>query len=284
MENEVSTESQATAMAVAGMIAHIGASTDPGKARDQNEDRLVVFDLKRRAAADILSVPTVDVNLKTGGLMLVVADGMGGMNAGETASQMCIFQTPSAYQKHLGTGSNSEARKKAMYAATQEVHQAIYTRARADEKMRGMGCTLTAGAVDGKHLLIAQVGDSRMYLLRGGDIEQLTADQTIYDTLRAAGQDPEKTLGKGPWKSTLTQAMGAQANLAPVIAERELQANDWLVVSSDGLHRVLDLQDIADIVWSDGTPGEKARRMVKKTLEGGAPDNVSVIVAHFAEK
>ena len=147
--------------------------------------------------------------------------------------------------------------------------------------MRGMGCTMTAALIDGPHLMITQVGDSRMYVLRGGDIEQVTADQTIYDTLRASGQDPEKTLGKGPWKSTLTQAMGAQSHLAPVIGEHDLQANDWLVVSSDGLHRVLDLQDIADIVWSEGTPGEKARRMVKKTVEGGAPDNVSVIVAQL---
>jgi len=280
VENPVTTEARATAMATHKFDALVGAHTDPGKARDQNEDRLVVYDLRRRAAVDILTEPTVRVPLHAGALLLMVCDGMGGMAGGETASQMCIFQLPPAVAKHLGGAAPGDipAQKKAMTAAVEETHHSMYERARSDEKLRGMGCTLTAAIVERSRLLVAQVGDSRLYLGRNGTMEQLTFDQTIWDTLRAAGQDPEKTLGKGPWKSTLTQAMGAQAHVSPVFTEKELHAGDSLVLSSDGLHRVLNLDDIGAIARSKGTAGEKARRMVAQTNEGGAPDNVSVIV------
>ncbi len=284
LEKPVTTQARATATVAAGLEARVGAHTDPGQSREQNEDRLVVFDLKKRAAVDVISEPTVRMKLENGPLLLMVCDGMGGMAGGETASQMCTFQLPPAIVKHLGKSGagDLEAQQQAMNAAVQETHRSIYERSRSDEKLRGMGCTLTAALLERNRMLITQVGDSRLYLGREREIAQLTFDQTIWDTLRASGQDPEKTLGKGPWKSTLTQAMGAQANVKPVFSEKELQPEDWLVLSSDGLHRVLNLEDIAEIVWSAGTAGEKARRMVNKTNAGGAPDNVSVIVCHVA--
>lgn len=263
--------------------ARLGSHTDIGRVRDNNEDSLIVYDLERRRALGGSRPETLSLN--PGAVLLVVADGMGGMSGGDQASQMCIEQFPPAVSKLLrGRGANRRSAQDALSQAIQKTHESIYSRAQADERLRGMGTTLTAALLEGDQMWLAQVGDSRAYLYRAGTLQQLTRDQTVWDALREAGQDPETTLGKGPWKSTLTQALGGQAEVRPVMTELAVHAGDWLLLSSDGLYRAVSEEQIAAILRADTDVAAKARALTAAANEGGGPDNISVIVCQLASR
>jgi protein phosphatase len=145
-----------------------------------------------------------------------------------------------------------------------------------------MGCTLTAAVIEGDHLLVAQVGDSRAYLGRSGRVQQLTRDQTVWESLRAQGKDPASALGQSQFKSMLLQAVGAQAEVEPIFTELELHAGDWLVLCSDGLYRVVEDDAIGEILAASTDPAAKARALTALANRNGGPDNVSVVVCQVA--
>lgn len=274
----------ASAAAMASFEARVGAHTDPGQVRSDNEDRLLMFDIRQRQA--LPGEPTTVADLRTTGLLLMVADGMGGMSGGEQASQMCVDSVPEfllqGIQKSKAAGR--EALREALAMAVKEANRRIFGRAAADVKLRGMGCTLTAMLLDANHALIAQVGDSRAYLCRNGQIKQLTLDQTVWESLRAAGKEAEAALGASQFKSMLMQAVGAQEAVEPVLSDFELQAEDWLVLCSDGLHRCVNDEQIREILGAGSEPAEKARALTTLANKNGGPDNVSVVVCQLAGK
>jgi protein phosphatase len=255
----------------------IGAQTDVGKVRDQNEDRVLVFDLKR--FRELSAVGTETASLRRPGVLLVVADGMGGMSGGETASQMCVENLLTLFLEKLdapGEGGHVDA-PKTLGDAVRGTNDLIYSRATADMKLRGMGTTLTAAFLEDDRMCVAQVGDSRAYLLRDGEMVQLTRDQTLLASLKEQGKLPPGGLGKR-WKNMLLQAVGAQENLQVALSETDLRAGDWMLLCSDGLHGPVDEADMATIMKGNGTPAEKAKMLTVRANENGGPDNVSVIV------
>ncbi|MGH9579570.1 MAG: PP2C family protein-serine/threonine phosphatase [Terriglobales bacterium] len=264
-----------------GFRARLGTHTDPGQVRGDNEDRLLVFDLRGRKpiAADATQVK----DIRSSAVLMMVADGMGGMSGGETASQMCVDSVPELFLDYLegAKGTPREKVREALLAAIRETNQKIYMAALGDTKLRGMGCTLTAAILEGDHLLIGQVGDSRCYLGRSGQVQQLTRDQTVWESLRAQGKDPEAALGRSQFKSMLLQAVGAQADVEPVFTELELMGGDWLVLCSDGLYRVVESPQIGEILNASSDPAEKARALTALANKNGGPDNVSVVVCNI---
>jgi protein phosphatase len=258
----------------------LGAHTDPGQVRSDNEDRLLVFDLRERKP--ISGESTVTTDARSTSLLMMVADGMGGMSGGEIASQMCVDSIPELFVKHLQTAAGTwrEQLRTAMLVAIRETNTRIFENAKTDANLTGMGCTLTAVILQGDFLLIAQVGDSRAYLGRFGAVQQLTRDQTVWESLRAQGKDPEKALGQSQFKSMLIQAVGAQAEVEPVFTELELQADDWLVLCSDGLYRVVEPEGIGEILKGSADPAGKARELTALANRNGGPDNISVVVCH----
>lgn len=261
----------------------IGAHTDPGKVRGNNEDSLAVFDLRAQKA--IAAQGEDIVPLQAPGTLLIVADGMGGMKSGELASRMCVMDFPKVVVKWLSehpSGSREEC-SKALGEALRETHRKIYTTAQSSPEMKGMGTTMTAVVLREDHMLIAQVGDSRAYLGRRNKVTQITRDQTVWESMKkGAAEDAEQEFSNAPWKNMLSQALGAQEELQVVVTEHDLQYDDWLLVCSDGLYRVVKPEDIAAVFWSSGTPREKAQRLVALANERGGPDNCSVILCHVA--
>ena len=162
----------------------IGAQTDIGRVRDRNEDRVLVFDLKR--FRELSAVGTESASLRRPGVLLVVADGMGGMSGGETASQMCVENLLTLFLEKLDTpkddGTMPDA-KDTLCDAVKATNDLIFSRATADMKLKGMGTTLTAALLEENRMCVAQVGDSRAYLLRDGSITKLTKDQTLLASL-----------------------------------------------------------------------------------------------------
>lgn len=279
----MSTQPKAISTAVTGLEARVGFHTDVGQVRGDNEDRLLVFDVAARRP--IAPDATHAAGLRPAGLLLIVADGMGGMSGGELASQMCVDVLPEEFSKRLGgKPATREAVRQVMAEAVRETNRRILERAKQDVKLRGMGCTLTGVLLGESSALIAQVGDSRAYLGRNGEVAQLTSDQTVWESLRAQGKDPEKALGQSQFKSMLLQAVGAQDDVDPAFTEMELQAGDWIVICSDGLYRVVTPENIREILKTPTGPAEKARELTQLANQNGGPDNVSVIVCQVAGK
>jgi serine/threonine protein phosphatase PrpC len=264
-------------VAVAALELRIGAQTDIGKVRDQNEDRVLVFDLKR--FRELSAVGTEMASLRRPGVLLVVADGMGGMSGGETASQMCVENLLTLFLEKLdapGDGGRVDAQQ-TLGDAVRGTNDLIYSRATADMKLRGMGTTLTAAFLEDDRMCVAQVGDSRAYLVRDGEMVQLTRDQTLLASLKEQGKLPPGGLGKR-WKNMLLQAVGAQENLQVAMSEASLRPGDWMMLCSDGLHGPVEEADMAAIMTGSGSPAEKAKSLTVRANENGGPDNVSVIV------
>ncbi len=264
------------------MEGRIGAHTDPGKVRGNNEDSLAVFDLRAQKALAAQGEDTVA--LQAPGTLLIVADGMGGMKSGELASRMCVVDFPKIVGKWLNehpTGTREECTK-ALSEALRETHKKIYTTAQSSPEMKGMGTTMTAVVLREDHALIAQVGDSRAYLGRRNKVSQITRDQTVWESMRNGSNDADAEFSNAPWKNMLSQALGAQEDLQVVVTEHDIQYDDWLLLCSDGLYRVVKPEDMAAAFWSSGTPKEKAERLVALANERGGPDNCSVILCQVA--
>lgn len=278
-------EHQASARTAAAqspsLEARIGVHTDVGKVRGNNEDSLVVVDLRKQKpiAADGGAV----VPLAAPGLLLVVADGMGGLKAGEQASRMCVEVFPAALMKWIKEhpAGSKEENARALSEALQETHQQIRGKAQADAEAKGMGSTLTAALIREDYALIAQVGDSRAYLGHRDKVTQLTRDQTVWESMKKGAEDPGAEFSNAPWKNMLSQAMGAQETMQPVVTEHSLQYDDWLLLCSDGLYRVVKPEDMGNAFWTSGTPREKAQWLIALANERGGPDNCSVILCHI---
>src|SRR2546421_7567933 len=164
------------------------AKTDLGRTRDHNEDKFLIADLTKKAASLLPEVRRHDIGPR--GTLLVVADGMGGAAAGELASEMA---TDTIYA-HLVKTWNAEGEvtpQRFAYRlkeAVEVANSSIHAHAKAHPELRGMGTTTTAAGVLNDHLYLTQVGDSRAYLIRGGEAHQLTKDQSLMQRLLGAGE------------------------------------------------------------------------------------------------
>ncbi len=276
----------------APLRVRVGAHSDVGRVRSNNEDRLLVFDLGTAQPANMAG--DAACGLEPPGILLMVADGMGGMQAGERASQMCVDLFPASLLKHHGgkASSNETVLREALAQALVDTHRAIYEEG-VSNGLKGMGTTLTAMLLRGSRACIVQVGDSRAYLGRAGAVTQMTRDQTVWESMLAKEpqdseavqkhNDPDSPFLHAPWKNMLMQALGAQVDLQVDVKAHDLEAGDWLLLCSDGLYRVVLPEDMAAAFQGPSTPAEKAQQLVALANQRGGPDNVSVIVAQVVK-
>ncbi|MFH1765568.1 MAG: PP2C family serine/threonine-protein phosphatase [Gemmatimonadota bacterium] len=257
------------------------AKTDVGRIRDHNEDCYLVVDL---SPPDPSLTPKVrEHTLREKGSILVVADGMGGATAGEVASQMAtkvIFdRMVSTWVKDRRTDLRafSSFLEEAIQGANQEIHQ----RSLAEPTLHGMGTTLTAVGVLGRDLTFAQVGDSRGYLIRNGQVEQVTKDQSLTRRLIDEGQLTEADAEMSPGKNIILQALGPSPTLDVVLTHRKAFRGDTLVLCSDGLSGVVTEEEIRDTVGRCHDPAVACEDLVELANSRGGPDNITVIVARL---
>ena len=252
--------------------------TDQGKTRDHNEDNFLVADLTRKDA----SPPTAEREYELGerGLLLAVCDGMGGAAAGELASEMA---TDTIYKQLLQswleesevTGQRFAARlKEAVETANREIHNY----AKAHPENRGMGTTATIAGVLGDHLYLAQVGDSRAYLVRGGEAHQITKDQSLMQRLVEAGELTEEEAAHSERRNIILQALGPDPKIKVDLTHQELRRGDLLVLCSDGLSGQVKKEEIAREAWTGDLP-RATERLVSLANERGGPDNITVVIA-----
>ena len=210
--------------------------------------------------------------------LLAVADGMGGMAAGDLASQL-VIDTIAPLDEDVPGSAMIDILSQAVEAANQRIRDAVD----ADPTLEGMGTTLTALLFSGSKLGLAHIGDSRAYLLRDGELTQVTRDDTYVQKLVDSGAITAAEAGTHPLRSRVLQVIQGR-EIEPLYSVREAVAGDRYLLCSDGLSAVVDAATLAATLREYTDPRQCADHLVDLALMGGGPDNVSVIVADVTDE
>jgi serine/threonine protein phosphatase PrpC len=256
------------------MLTVCGGTT-VGSDREEDQDTFVIADLE----SGQMSRPCIrtDVWVARPGVLMLVCDGIGGATAGDGAAQLAAASIKQVLQAE---GDNvGQAPEYSLKRAVLGANQAILEEARTHPEERGMGTTCTAAIVSPDRLAIAQVGDSRAYLLRNRRLYVLTRDQTMAAALVDAGVLTLGQIEDSPSRHILAQVLGTRPDVHPVITDVDLCEGDRVLLCSEGLHGPVADDTIAAIL-SD-TPGvlDVSRALIAAALAAGGSDDVTVVVA-----
>jgi len=233
------------------------ALTDPGRVRSNNQDFFRI-------------VPELGLYL--------LADGMGGARGGERASRLaveCVAET-------LARSPHRDAA--ALLSAVEDANQRVLSEATRDPRLEGMGTTIVA-VLETKpnDLAIASVGDSRAYLFHSGELRSVTEDQTwVQEVGRPLGLN-EESLKNHPMRHVLTMAVGVGVAIRIRYYAVELDGNDIMLLSSDGLHGVIGENRIREILGEDNSLEQKSKQLIEAANEKGSPDNITVVLIRIAK-
>jgi PPM family protein phosphatase len=246
-------------------IIKMGARTDLGRVRENNEDKWDFFE------------PEEEDALAARGSFYAVADGMGGHAAGQIASEMALKTIIASYY-----ADNFGDMDDALLRSVQQANSLIYDTARAIVERSGMGTTLTGVAVRGDEAHFIQVGDSRGYLVHGGKIKQVTHDHSWVAEQVRLGALTEEEAQYSPFRNVITKSLGAAPGVEPDIYVERLEQGDMIVMCSDGLSGNLSAEDIRDIVV-DSSPSPAANKLVNLANDRGGSDNITTVVLHVKD-
>lgn len=265
----------------AGVIVHVYGHTDVGRTREHNEDAFIVADLTRGVASLTPELRRHETGDR--GTLFMVADGMGGAAAGEIASEMAVDIVQRELQDTITEGAppNDEAFATAIKRATAAANAHIHAFAVEHPEYRGMGTTATVAGLLGDTLYLAQVGDSRAYLVRGGVGRQITKDQSLMQKLIEAGEMTEEEAEQSERRNIILQALGPEANIKVDLTHQKVRRGDVLVLCSDGLSGQVRTDEIARVVSEEPDLAKACQRLIDRANESGGPDNITVVVARF---
>nr|MBR4281498.1 Stp1/IreP family PP2C-type Ser/Thr phosphatase [Clostridia bacterium] len=230
------------------------ALTHVGKVRSSNQDALVMSEALH---------------------LYGVADGMGGHKGGETASSGCRDQVLSALEGKEPSLSN-------LREAIEQANAALFEQQKQDESLSGMGTTLSLTWFSADFVYIAHVGDSRVYCLRGGALQQMTDDHSLVAELVRKGMLTQEQAESHPMRNVITRAVGTEEGIDIDLAVEERHAGDIWLICSDGLHGLVSDGDMEGILESHA-PDKAAKLLLDAALKAGGRDNISVVVLHDKE-
>jgi PPM family protein phosphatase len=242
------------------------AQTDPGLIRDNNEDS-VVIDAENQ--------------------LVVLADGMGGYNAGEVASAMATSFVKTELGRWLHEGGNeasSRELKRAMEICIDNANRSIFNAANANAGYSGMGTTMVMGVFVGQRAMIGHVGDSRCYRWRGQTLQQITRDHSLLQEQLDAGLISEEQAKYATHKNLVTRALGVEDTVLLEVNEFRIEDGDIYLFCSDGLSDMVPDERLAAILQADGTLQAKVGTLVDAANQCGGRDNISVILAQARAK
>lgn len=228
----------------------VGARTDVGRVREGNEDSFMA------------RLP-----------LLAVADGMGGHQGGEVASKLALETLKKAADGQV-----------ALVEVVHQANRAVFDKAAQDPGLAGMGTTLTVFLVEGNTLRLAHVGDSRAYLLRDGQLQQITRDHTVVQRMVDEGRITAPEAQIHPQRSILTRALGVDQDIQVDQASIEPQPGDRLLLCSDGLTGMIDEEVILGILTQEQDPQAASDELVEAANQAGGQDNVTAVVVDVAQE
>jgi serine/threonine protein phosphatase PrpC len=236
--------------------------TDPGLARENNEDS-VTFDEPTRLG--------------------ILADGMGGYNAGEIASGMATTFIKSELGRWLGqAGRHANARevRRAMEICVDNANRSIFNAANSNPQYSGMGTTLVLGVFQDGRLLMGHIGDSRCYRLRGTEFSQITKDHSLLQEQMDAGLITPEQAATSSNKNLVTRALGVEDAVLLDVNEHRVEPGDLYLMCSDGLSDMLDDASIAKILATEEPLEQKVAQLIDAANANGGRDNISVLLTH----
>lgn len=265
----------------AGVRVSLCGRTDLGQTRDHNEDTFLVADLTADRAE--LTPDVRDHEVGERGSLLLVADGMGGAAAGELASSMASGEILDYLRRvwRADAAPSGQLFARRMREALEHANSRLHEYATAHPEVRGMGTTATAAGVIGQELYVAQIGDSRAYLIRSGTATQLTRDQSLTQRLVEAGELTEEEAEASERRNIILQALGPDEQVRVDLSHQVLRRGDVLVLCSDGLTSTVKRQEIAEVVGRDDDLERACRELIAMANERGGPDNITAVVARF---
>jgi protein phosphatase len=265
------------------VVVHVFGRTDVGRTREHNEDAFVVADLSTDNATLQPEVRTHTAGPK--GTLFLVADGMGGAAAGEIASAMAVEiildELRTGWIARSNDDAGAEAFVRAIKQATKTANEQINGYASSHPEFRGMGTTATIAGLLGDTLYLAQVGDSRAYIVRDGVARQITKDQSLMQKLVEAGELTEEEAEHSERRNIILQALGPEAVVKIDLTHQTIRRGDVLVLCSDGLSGQVTKDEIAAVVSAEPDLTTACRLLIDRANEAGGPDNITVIVARF---
>jgi protein phosphatase len=274
------------------ILVEMHALSHPGKVRERNEDVYLLARVER-------SFTTLQTNL-TAGLIpdrhlddahaMVVADGMGGMAAGEVASQLAVstlvsqFLGTSNWIMRTGTWENRTVLDR-MTERYRRANTVVHALSEAHPQLSGMGTTMTLAFNVGAELFVGHIGDSRAYLYRRSELHQLTRDHTLAVELAEAGLISPDAVATHHLRHVLTHALGQpEVGEKAEVQKLPLEDGDRVLVCSDGLTNMVEDDAIAKILASDRSVSEMCNALLDAALESGGKDNVTIALAHFRRR
>lgn len=235
--------------------------TDTGKVRRMNQD-----------AYQILL-------LKTGQLLVVVADGMGGAKSGNIASTMAIDVFTRDVQKHAKANMTRLEMDRVMTSAADQANREVYDRSRLAEEFEGMGTTLVAALIQPPVVCVINVGDSRCYYINEDSIRRVSVDHSLVEYMLRTGELTEEAARTYPGRNLITRAVGTEpAVLSDVFFVETGDEGEYILLCSDGLSNLLSAQELLAEVQRDHDRSDCCERLVRIAKERGAPDNVTVVL------
>lgn len=268
-------------------------ATDAGVRRTENQDHFLVADLSATdletaivlspACEEGVSAAPAPLILGRKGFLMIVADGMGGAAAGSIASKMATAWIHEELSERWANERENTPDRfiQALRESVEVTNSMLHQQSERYSQYRGMGTTATVAGVLGDYLYLAQVGDSRAYLIREGVATQLTRDQSLVQELIEAGALSEADAESSEHRNIILQALGVAPTIDVDITYQPLRRDDILLLCSDGLSKTVDREEIAGAVMASSTPFEICNRLVALANERGGPDNVTVIAARF---
>ncbi|MCB7319741.1 Stp1/IreP family PP2C-type Ser/Thr phosphatase [Lacrimispora sp. 210928-DFI.3.58] len=233
------------------------ALTDTGRVRNMNQDYIYSSPEK------VGSLPN----------LFLVADGMGGHKAGDYASRYAVENLVVYLNRSCQGGPVIQLKD-----GIRQVNEGLFEESRSREELRGMGCTLVAAVVEDNTLYVANIGDSRLYLIQGGSIRQVTKDHSYVEEMVAMGQMRRGSADYNSHKNIITRALGIGRNVEPDFFEAELENGDYFLLCSDGLSNMVDDETICRIITGGGSLKEKAVRLIDEANGRGGADNIAVVL------
>lgn len=236
--------------------------TDIGKKRAINEDYLDV------------------VEKEQGMVLAVLADGMGGHNAGDVASELAVrFLVDRFHKSKLHLTSDSNAVSSWLKEAYEGANERISTIAESDPSCKGMGTTLIAAVFQNNKVTFAHIGDSRVYLYSKGEINPLTKDHSYVNVLLDSGEINEEQARTHPRKNMLMKAIGTEISIDPDILTVSLRAEEYMLICSDGLSNMVSAEQMIHVLQSEATLQTKVETFIELANEQGGEDNISLIIS-----
>jgi PPM family protein phosphatase len=263
--------------------------TDPGKARDRNEDHFLIARLSKTMQICATSLPSdgkAPVSEEEG-YLIVVADGMGGAAAGERASALAVESVEAFVQNtlkwflHLG-GRDERVLFDELRESLRRADRMLFERANSNPALWGMGTTLTMAYSVANDLYIVHAGDSRAYLFRDGGLDQLTSDHTVVQAMVDAGMISAEEARHHRRRHVVTNVLGGPSEgVSAEIHKIEVRHGDVFLFCSDGLNEPVPDAEIAAVLAEQADPRDAARSLLQRALDGGGPDNITVVVARY---